>query len=536
MNTNVLSRRAILLGGLAALCGTAFAAIRTAPTIQSLLRLDSVTLADGAEVLVSEPIYGGLFRWDATAAFPPDGVLSFATGAGLRRGRWLRDTRDGYDAGWFGASPSATAGRNTAAFAAASEALNRAGGGTLTIGPGVYRVGAQQLARRRGAGRAHLPADIIHIARCTRPVSIRGRGATLKAADGLYFGAFDPVTGAIHRARMPFVDVNFRSDAYVMIMVRGCTSGVAIEGLTLDGNQAGYTLGGEWGDVGRQVTAVGILLDGNKGPVSIVDVRSHDHGQDGIMLVHAGLAPRSPRYPVMLTNVVCDRNGRQGLSWVGGTQLTATRCRFTRTGRGRIGSPPGAGLDIEAEGSICRNGRFVECVFEDNVGVGMVADSGDSSDMAFERCAFVGTTNWSAWPRKPGFGFSDCLFVGAMCNVHGDTDPARATRFYKCQFHSDPARSPTGTVYGQWLADLGAGATNVLFRDCDFRAITSNTALPYTPSDVRYEDCRFSQAGPQPSYPRGIFTGDNRIESVGPVGLEGSRFVGRVTLNGRRLA
>ena len=274
------------------------------------------------------------------------------------------------------------------------------------------------------------------------------------------------------------------------------------------------------------------MLEANRGPVTIANVSSHDHGLDGIVLIHTGLTPRSPRYPVTMTDVTCDRNARQGMSWVGGTQLTATRCAFTRTGRGRFASPPTAGLDIEAEGSVCRNGRFVDCRFVDNGGVGMVADSGDAAEMVFEGCEFVGTTNWSAWPRKPGFVFRDCLFVGSIVNTFGDPDPRRATQFVGCRFHADPALSPTRAIHGPYLADLGAGATNVLMRGCDFYAKAPDKALPWSPPDIRYEDCRFRQVGGATSYPRGIFTGTNRIDSAGKVELWGSEFRGRVTLNG----
>ena len=185
---------------------------------------------------------------------------------------------------------------------------------------------------------------------------------------------------------------------------------------------------------------------------------------------------------------------------------------------------------------MCRDGRFVECEFVDNSGCGMVADSGDSADCLFERCRFVGTTNWSAWPKKPGFVFRDCLFVGSIVQVFGDRDPARATQFVGCRFHGDPKLSPTGKVFGDFLGDLGAGDLNVLMKDCDFRAVAPGIGLLWTPGGIRFPDCRFRQLGTRQSYPRGIFSGVNRIDSAGPVGLEGSKDFGRLVLNGVTLA
>lgn len=442
-----------------------------------------------------------------------------------------------FDVSDYGASPGANAATNTRAFQHASSALSRAGGGTLLVPPGRYRVGAQRRALRRGQGFAASAEPIIRIENCAQPVAISGTGAVLVAADGLRFGAFDPASGSPHApSSMPFYDADFRADAYRMIDVRKCRSTVTISGFELDGNADRYVLGGTWGDTGRQVEAIGIMLDGNTGGVVVENVRSHDHGLDGIMVAHAGLTAGSPRYPVTLRNVTCDRNGRQGLSWVGGTQLTAIGCRFTRTGRGRFQSAPGAGVDIEAEESVCRNGRFVDCVFSDNVGVGFLVSTGDVADIQVERCRMIGTTSWSAWPCKPRIRFNNCLFVGAVVNTFPSADPAQATQFHHCRFTDQPKLSPTGKAYHQFLADLGGGSTNVLFDDCDFVAIGVDKALPWTLDDTRYNNCRFRQAGKKLAYPRGVFTGICTIQTGGGVDLYGSKIRGTVTINGKPIA
>jgi hypothetical protein len=458
-------------------------------------------------------------------AWPRAGFAGTAAGAGGR----TFNVRD------FGAAPMAGAAANTRAFRRASAALSQAGGGTLLIPPGRYIVGEQRVARGRGQGFAAQGQPIIRIDACTRAVAILGAGATLAAADGLRFGAFDPVTGAPHVAPLPFYDVDFRADAYRMIDVRGCRGPVTIRGIALDGNADRYVLGGPWGDIDRQVEAIGIMLEANTGGVLVEDVHAHDHGLDGMMVAHAGLTAQSPRYPVTLRNVTCDGNARQGLSWVGGTQLTAIGCRFTRTGRGRFNSAPAAGVDIEAEESVCRNGRFVDCTFADNVGVGLLASTGDVADIRAERCRMVGTTIWSLWSYKPRMRFDDCVFVGSIVNAFPSKDPAQATQFRQCRFTDDPKLSPTGKVYHEFLADLGGGSTNVLFDDCDFVAIQPDKALPWTPSDTRYNNCRFRQAGRKVAYPRGVFTGTCTIRTGGSVDLYDSKIRGNVSVNGKVL-
>lgn len=320
-----------------------------------------------------------------------------------------------------------------------------------------------------------------------------------------------------------------------MVYVGNCTAPIRIEGLTLDGSAAAYRLGGEWGDTGRQVGGDGIIAVANTGGVTISDVRAINHGRDGIMIGHAGLKPNSPRYPHTLTDVTSERNGRQGMLWIGGTELTATRCKFHRTGRGSIVSAPGAGLDIEAEDSVCRGGRFIDCEFIDNAGVGMVADTGDSADCLFERCRFIGTTAWSCWPKKPGFVFRDCLFVGSIVQVFSTAEVERATKFIDCRFHGDPRLSPTGKVFGNFLADTGAGDGNVLMRRYDFRAVAPGIGLVWTTGYMRFDSCTFRQFGPNESYPRGVYTGVNRIDSAGLVQLGNSRILGSLTLNGKRV-
>jgi hypothetical protein len=80
------------------------------------------------------------------------------------------------------------------------------------------------------------------------------------------------------------------------------------------------------------------------------------------------------------------------LSWTGGNGLTAIDCQFNHTGRGALSSSPAAGIDIEAEDGVVRNGLFINCEVINNVGPGMGADSGDSADITFQRCTFIGST------------------------------------------------------------------------------------------------------------------------------------------------
>ncbi len=350
---------------------------------------------------------------------------------------------------------------DTAAFQRAAEAVNRAGGGTLVIPRGVYVVGAQDFAGRAGAGYAFRAQPVLAVQNCRQRVLIEGAGATLRAARGLRFGTFDPVTGRPHQPTLPFTDLSYRADAYWgMINLRG-NADVTVRGLELDGNAAGLVLGGPWGDKGWQCAATGIEAHANRRLV-VEDVYTHHHGLDGLMIGFPGLTERGAPSPTTLTRVRSEYNARQGLSWIGGIGLTATDCRFSHTGRGRFSSAPGAGVDIEAEGSVCRGGRFVRCELVNNTGAGMVADSGDGGYSAFEQCVFWGTTSWSVFPRKPGLRFTDCRFHGSIPNPFGSRDPALAVQFVRCHFED---REHANGVYRS-TALVEVDGDNILFDGC----------------------------------------------------------------------
>jgi hypothetical protein len=314
-----------------------------------------------------------------------------------------------------------------------------------------------------------------------------------------------------------------------MIDARNCSGLIDIRDLELDGNLQRLKIGGRSSNAGWQIPGAGIRLFGNHGPLRLTNIRSHHQPLDGLTIWDANDRIGGG----VITDVICENNGRQGCTITSGRNYTFVRCRFAHTGRGGLASPPCAGLDIEAEGrGVIRNLRFSACEFTDNVGAGLVADSGDSADMSFDDCRFVGTTNWCAWPAKPGMRFSGCAFVGALVHAFGDPDPRRAARFERCEFLDDPSLSPTGKVYlgGSILhpvVNLPSGQ-NVRFDHCRFR-LTDEGGLPYT-GDAIYSDCQMSQARSVRSHPRGTYLGTNTL--TGNIDLSGSTIRGEIILNG----
>jgi len=358
---------------------------------------------------------------------------------------------------------------DTAAFQRAAQMIQAAGGGTLVIPKAVYVVGRQ--THEPGRTPYYRREPIFSVKSVNRLV-IEGNGATLRLAPGLRFGSFDKQTGGPYQPpAMPFTNPDYAAAVGSMIHVEGSRN-IEIRDLELDGNLAQLVIGGPFGDTGRQLNACGLQLY-NNADVRLHRIHSHHHALDGVMIGWRGLKENDPATPHELADCVFEYNGRQGLSWVGGRGLKAYRSKFNHTMRGLnggkpFGSAPGAGVDIEAEESICRDGYFEDCEFVDNGGCGVVADSGDGGYTKFVRCTFWGTTNWSAWSAKPGLVYEDCVFHGSVVHAVGSPSPELATRWIRCTFEDKPweGKGP----YGAFLAELNGNLQNVRFDACAFTA------------------------------------------------------------------
>lgn len=433
----------------------------------------------------------------------------------------------------FGAKGDGVA-NDTAAFARLAARVNAQGGGEVAFRRATYIVGLQRQAARSGASFAFEPAPILEFVGLTRRLVIRGNGARIKCARGLRYGTFDPVTGARTSHQMPYIAAGELAAPYrSMIKVEDCSGPVEMSDLELDGSVQELAIGGGYGDTGHQIPAVGLTLSNNRGGVAIRRLHSHHHPLDGMLIDGISQGGAST-----FEDVRCEYNGRQGCSIVGGRNCTFTRCSFSHTGRAGLASAPGAGVDIEAEGGKQVSGLlFTDCLFSDNSGAGMVADSGPSEGARFVGCTFIGTTNWAAWPNKPYFRFERCNFVGPIVHCFGDAaQPQRATQFTDCVFRDDPALSPNGQVYGgentdRPIADLPFNP-NVRFTRCRFQ-LTHRAVLPWTTNAVIFADCEMSQRSRTISYPRGTFVGRNRID--GPVTISSAVIVGELIVDGRAM-
>lgn len=420
---------------------------RVMPTIDRRTLL----LAGGTAALAAAMAPSAVAHAEPTPRAPSRGTLSFPT----------VDVQADCGAAGDGVT------NDSAAFRAAALALQTAGGGTLVIPPGTYVVGEQ--VHTSGATPYYIPQPVFSVHDLAL-LDIQGNGATLLLSGGLHYGSFDPNTGAVDNHTLPFTDLNFACKTGNILEFTHCQN-VSISELDLDGNSDNLILGGLWGDKGRQLPGSGIWLQ-QCSDVEIADVSSHHHPLDGIYIAWAGLIDSDPSTPHALTRVISEFNGRQGLSWVGGRGLTCVDCSFNHTGRGALSSAPAAGVDIEAAVAVCRDGRFENCHFEDNVGPGLLADAGNGGYTTFVDCTFWGTTTYSMWCKRPYLAFEGCTIRGSAVHTYGSSVAAEATRFTSCTFADElPPGVPSGSVFRtKYLYDSSNACPNVTFDDCTFTA------------------------------------------------------------------
>jgi hypothetical protein len=345
----------------------------------------------------------------------------------------------------------------------------------LVIPKGVYLVGRQNPLGDDGI-------NVLSLAGC-RNLTIQGADSAtteIRYASGLHYGAFDPASQRPFEAPNAFfVDRKYAAIVGTCIVLQNCEN-VAVTGLAINGNVGKAVVGGHWGDTGIQLGYDGIFVSDSR-RITLRGLALHHFGRDGIQVLNhlAKSLDDAQADNILLENLTCNYNGRQGLSVTGVSGLRAANCSFSHTGRVIIPalgkalfSNPGAGVDLEPEGGFVKNVRFDNCRLVDNAGQALVADrpAGDqpetTKNVIIANSLLWGTSNWSVWVSQPGFLFANCRIYGAF--VHGcrAAKPADATRFVGCTFEDKPYRGQT--AYGQFAVHSDGAARYMSFTDCRF--------------------------------------------------------------------
>lgn len=435
----------------------------------------------------------------------------------------------------FGAKKNSSY-NNTRAFQKAAEWLSK-NGGTLIIDPGVYLVGKQLLTRNYSAGSAYLDDPILLFNNVQQPIVIKGYGAKIKAIAGLKYGSFNPVTGKKDSLRKEGNRSSYYSSAFTFINAINCSS-ISIAGIELDGNCSKLDIGPSFGPEGIQLSATGIRLYGNQ-TVNISDCNIHHCALDGILIGWPNLKDTAPLYPHVIKNVKSTFNGRQGISWVGGNSLQVFSSDFSSTGQAvnqglKVVSKPSAGIDIEIEESIIKNGIFYGCTVYNNSGPGLSSIGHDTYDVKFIKCKFVGTVNSAAYPKSQGFSFDSCFFVGKVERIFGSKDKKKAIAFKHCIFTMDNKQSPNKKVFGDYC-EFYEGS-NVIFENCVFDA--ANKRLPvFNNQEITFISCVFKQNSSFDFKASAYFLGNTTMVLKGSGLLDKSEahFEGKCVYNGKQI-
>jgi len=214
--------------------------------------------------------------------------------------------------------------------------------------------------------------------------------------------------------------------------------------------------------------------------VQILGLTLAESGGDGIYL---GVAGGGPNTNILIQDVVCDRNYRQGISVISARGLTIERCVLKNT----AGTAPMAGIDFEPnhpreEISDC---VMRDCLVENNAGGGyqfylrpLDATSRPVS-VRLERCRSVGnrvgfginaSPRPGAEPVKGEVVAVDCEFVGSEgpgVSVGPKPGGGVALRFERCRIVNAAADKPEqAPILLQSRADDMEDAGGVAFVNC----------------------------------------------------------------------
>jgi hypothetical protein len=365
---------------------------------------------------------------------------------------------------------------DTEAFLKATKFFNdRGGNGTLNIPKGVYIVGKQTFSNGDINKYAYAGIDILDFKNSNNLVIKGENGTVIKYADSLKLGSFDPSTGKVFNDNNP-ARPSYKYAAVIgnCIALTNCRN-IKVTTLTLDGNNKSIFFGGRYDDKGIQLPHTGLLIK-NCHSVSIENINASYFGLDGIIVSNIASTDADD---INISNSQFEYNCRQGLSWVGGNYLAAKNCSFNHSGKSAYFSPPGAGVDIEAEVSTISNGVFDNCQFINNSGCGMLTGGGVASNCRFTNCTFWGTTNWSVWVTAPSFSFIGCKIYGSI--VHGYNSPSNtdATRFINCYFEDKPYNEIP--CYGKYLIE-SEGMLRLIFDSCTF--ITNTKPIAWLNTNI----------------------------------------------------
>ena len=332
---------------------------------------------------------------------------------------------------------------DTAAFSAAAERINKLGKGKLFIPKGTYIVGRQFHIDNQFP---YYQNDTIFEVDYVNNLIIEGeKGTVIKMADNMRFGSFDKYTGDKYDpfifsfVKKEFWNKEYRATPGHIFNIQN-SENIIIRNLEINGNLEKYIIGGQFGDTGYQADGTGLRLRGNK-YIVVDNIYTHHNPLDGFYIA----APKATFYddqsendPHLVTKLISEYNGRQGFSWTGGKGIIMLNSKLNHTGKSKISSKPGNGIDIEPQSSTCFNGYFENIEVTNNTGAG-IGHGGNllRRNIEFKNAYIRGTTNYPIYLSGEKIQFTNCKIYGSIGKPRlFSSNPSSTTIFSNCIFEN----------------------------------------------------------------------------------------------------
>jgi len=283
---------------------------------------------------------------------------------------------------------------------------------------------------------------------------IDGSGSTLKVLAGSKYGSFSPTTGASYTPTLPFWDTSYSNSPGTVWQFTDCknVSGFLPFG---DGNEGNLTLGGLWGDTGRQIQGTYIRVLNECSDITFYQPKAHSMPLDGIA-IRVSTEEYSESCNINIYDGEFLKSGRNNLSLSGGSGVRFYNSKFNHAATGAISSAPKAGVDLEPEaGYWVINPQFIGCEMINNSASGIVLydPNGYSRSLSVEKTVVWGCIAPALYIQHG----KDNKFVG--CKIHGKSTYSTNTKFIDCDI--DDKAHPDYGIFKSGLYIVDDGSTAV---------------------------------------------------------------------------
>jgi hypothetical protein len=168
---------------------------------------------------------------------------------------------------------------------------------------------------------------------------------------------------------------------------------------------------------------------------------------------------------IIFVNCIFNKNGRNGVSWCGGENVSFYKCTFNNNATGKIVTNPGSGLDIEPErNALCKKGVFRKCEFTNNGGYAITTGYETAFDVLFDSCTITGNTNYAIGCQSPKFTFSNSTFSGTCLFAYDSNNEDAGIKLINCTFADSIFKKKVFNL--NYL--VGISGRYVQFNNCSF--------------------------------------------------------------------